>query len=105
LAARDAIAGEGQLAIRRGLRGKKILLSASVTPNTNGGPAKAGRYLNGASALWPGISQTLGTFSAVRYSRNGAPDAAALDAALAEGQDLIRRLRRMRSCPSTRAAS
>ena len=123
LAARDAIAGEGQLAIRRGLRGKKILLSASVTPNTNGGPAKAGRYLNGASALWPGISQTLGTFSAVRYSRpstlrepqgrpepsrgttgsgrpepaegrNGAPDAAALDAALAEGQDLIRRLRR-----------
>ena len=100
LAARDATAGEGQVAIRRGLRGKKILLSASVTPNTSNrlrqgfGGQDGERHRNGASALWPGISQTLATFSAVRYSRNGTPDSTALDAALAEGQDLIRRLRR-----------
>lgn len=89
-AARDATAGEGQVAIRRGFRGKQIMLSAAITPQEaqrNGGQS-------GVTALWEGISQTLATFSAVRYSRNGTPDGTALDAALAEGQDLIRRLRR-----------
>jgi hypothetical protein len=89
-AARDAAAGEGQIAIRRGFRGKKIMLSASVTPHT---VQRNGRRSGGAG-LWEGISQTLATFSAVRYSRNGTPDGPALDAALAEGQDLVRRLRR-----------
>ena len=99
LAERDATAGEGQIAIRRGFRGKKTMLSASVTPHTvqrNGS--------RGAAGLWEGISQTLATFSAVRYSRNGTPDGAALDAALAEGQDLIRRLRRYQLTRFGRAA-
>jgi hypothetical protein len=89
-ASRDATASEGQVAIRRGFRGKQIMLSAAITPHS---VQRNGRR-SGATGLWEGISQTLATFSAVRYSRNGAPDATALDTALAEGQDLIRRLRR-----------
>ena len=84
---RDVKATEGQIAIARGLRGRKIMVSAAVTPGT--------AVRNGsATLLWDGISQTLAIFSAERYSRNGAPDGTALDAALAEGQDLVRRLRR-----------
>jgi hypothetical protein len=90
LAERDAAAGEGQIAIRRGFRGRKIMLSASVTPHT----VQPNGSRSGAAGLWEAISQTLATFSALRYSRNGTPDGTALDAALAEGQDLIRRLRR-----------
>ena len=56
-----------------------------MTPGTAG--------LNGpGSSLWEGISQTLAIFTAVRYSRNGGADGTALDATLAEGQDLIKRL-------------
>jgi hypothetical protein len=85
---RGTAATEGQIAVRRGLRGKKIVLSSAVTagtPNENGATASR-------SAIWDGISQTLGAFTAVRYSRNGTPDGTALDAALAEGQDLVRQL-------------
>jgi hypothetical protein len=88
-AARDSTAGEGQIAIRRGFRGKKIMLSAAVTPHT----VQRKGHRNGATGLWEGIRETLATFSVVRYSRNGTPDGTALDAALAEGQDLIKRLR------------
>ena len=65
------------------------MLSAAVTPGT------VARHATPASSdLWDGIGHTLAIFSAVRYSRNGTPDGTALDAALAEGQDQVRRLRR-----------
>ena len=78
-------AGEGQLVVRRGLFGKRVVVSAAVTPGA------AGR--NRASSLWPGLSQAIAEFTTVRYGRNGSVDGVALDAALAEGQDLVKRLR------------
>jgi hypothetical protein len=81
--------GEGQILMRRGVRGRKVAVSAGVTP--------ASSSLNGISArdraLWDTISQPLGVFTSVRYSRNGKTDGTALDSALADGQDAIRRLR------------
>jgi hypothetical protein len=82
-AARATRAAEGQIAMRRGWRGRKIVLSSAVTAGSRNGAA---------SPMWDGISQTLGTFSSLRYSRTGAADAVALDTALAEGQDLVRQL-------------
>jgi hypothetical protein len=76
------------------------MISASVTPATVA--------LNGHSAStqesWRVLSQALRAFTAVRYSRpslgsdsaearNGGLDGTALDAALAEGKDAVRRLR------------
>ena len=89
---RDVAATEGQIVTRPGLdivRGKKTMISASITPQTGA--------LNGkstyASEAWRALSQTLGTFSAVRYSRDGAIDGTALDAALSDARDGVRRLR------------
>jgi hypothetical protein len=95
--ARGTTLGEGQIAVRRGLRGKKIALSAAVTSGTpSWSDAPASR-----TAIWEGISQTLAIFTAARYSRSatlhgadGTLDGTALDTALADGQDLVRRLRR-----------
>jgi len=84
---------EGQVAAAPGLgtlRGKKVVLSASVTPDMT--------PLNGSSAasaeLWRALSQPLAVFTAARYSRDGGIDSTALDAALSEGRDVVRRLRR-----------
>jgi hypothetical protein len=77
--------GEGQVALGRWLAGKKVMLSAAVTP---GGAPRNGK----ADALWDGVSQSLSVFSAVRYSRNGTPDGVALDSALADAQDVVKRL-------------
>jgi hypothetical protein len=88
---RGTALSEGQIAVAGLplLRGKKTVLSAAVTPDTNG--------LNGKSAsssgVWKSLSQALGVFSAARYSRNGKVDGVALDSALAEGQDAVKRLR------------
>ncbi|HTL02642.1 MAG TPA: hypothetical protein VL243_10455 [Vicinamibacterales bacterium] len=89
-AVRGTEAAEGQIATKRGWRGKTIVLSSAVTAATrNGAP----------SPMWEGISQSLGTFSALRYSRpstgsgQAGIDATALDAALAEAQDQVRKLR------------
>jgi hypothetical protein len=71
------------------LRGRRTMLSASVTPDTIA--------LNGKSASamesWRSLSQTLGVFTAVRYSRDGSVDGTALDTALSEARDAVRRLR------------
>jgi hypothetical protein len=112
--------GEGQIAAPAGLnalRGKATLLSAAVTPENavpNGhsrpstASAGAGRPepAEGRSAeLWRALSRSLGVFTAARYARpstdsasrasgrNGAIDGTALDAALAEGEDAVKRLR------------
>lgn len=71
------------------LRGKKILLSAAVTPDST---AVNGRGRSRSDA-WQPLSQSLRTFSAARYTRDNGVDGTALDAALAEGQDGLRRLR------------
>jgi len=89
------------------LRGKTTMLSAAVTPESV--------VVNGnarGSELWRSLSQSLGAFTAARYARpsaasggsragradashgrNGGIDGTALDAALAEGEDAIKRLR------------
>jgi hypothetical protein len=89
---RETPPSEGQVAAAPGLdilRGRRTVLSASVTPGTtalNGSPASA-------SESWRSLSQTLGVFSAVRYSRDSGIDGTALDTALADGRDAVRRLR------------
>jgi hypothetical protein len=84
---------EGQVVAAPGfsaLRGRKVVLSASVTPDST--------PLNGTSAsaaeLFRALSQPLAVFTAARYSRDGGIDNTALDAALSEGRDVVRRLRR-----------
>jgi hypothetical protein len=84
---------EGQVVAAPGfsaLRGRKVVLSASVTPDST--------PLNGASAsaaeLFRALSQPLAVFTAARYSRDGGIDTTTLDAALSEGRDVVRRVRR-----------
>jgi hypothetical protein len=89
---RDTPATEGQVDAGPGLatlRGKKTVLSASVTPESiasNGRGRSAGEG-------WQPLCESLRAFSAARYSRKDGVDGTTLDAALAEGQDAIRRLR------------
>lgn len=95
---RGAQPSEGQVPAVRGLpylrdlpyrKGRTMMLSAAVTPGTtalNGGSA-------GSLPVWEALRQPLGAFSAVRYSRNGDINGTALDAALAEGEHAVRRLR------------
>ncbi len=89
---RDVAATEGQVPAAPGLgmlRGRRVVLSASVTPDTP--------PLNGASpaasASWRALSEPLGIFSAVRYSRDGSVNGTALDAALSDARAAVRRLR------------
>jgi hypothetical protein len=89
---RDTPPSEGQVPVAPGLgvlRGRRTVLSASVTPDTTA--------LNGTSTSalesWRSLSQTLGVFTAARYSRGGSVDGTALDAALSDARDGVRRLR------------
>ena len=86
---RETTATEGQVIIGRGVRRKRMAISSGVTANTAGRNGTSAR----ARALWEGISQPLAIFTAARYSRNGQVDGTALDHALAEGQDVVKRLR------------
>jgi hypothetical protein len=88
---RDTSPSEGQVPALPGLgtlRGKTTMLSAAVTPDSalSNGNSRA-------SELWKSLSQSLGVFTTARYARNGTVDGAALDTALAEGEDAIKRLR------------
>ena len=89
---RDTPLSEGQVpappTLATLLRGRRTLLSAAVTPGT---AAPNGTSRGGE--LWPSLSQSLGVFTAARVARNGNLEGAALDAALAEGQDAVKRLR------------
>jgi hypothetical protein len=88
---RDTAPSEGQIAAPAGfgaLRGKATMLSAAVTPES-----EASNGNRRTSELWRAVSQSLGAFTAARYARNGTLDGTALDAALAEGEDAIKRLR------------
>ena len=99
---RDTLPSEGQVAAAPGLdtlRGRRTVLSASVTPDST---ALNGSFAS-ATELWRPLSQSLRTLSHARYSRSSTPatgsgsdsglDGTALDSALAEGQDAVRRLR------------
>jgi len=89
---RDVQPTEGQVPVAFGLRslkGRKMLLSSAVTPATVAGNGKAAA----SSPVWDSLSQTIGVFSSARYSRRGEVDGTALDVALADGQDAVRRLR------------
>ena len=96
---RDVVPGEGQVSASHGfrnLRGRKVMLSAATTPAT--------AVTNGATGAvphWQALSDALARFSAARYRRPTAAsagssdgDGAALDAALADAQDAVGRLRR-----------
>jgi hypothetical protein len=88
---RDTPPTEGQVVAAPGfgiLRGKKVVLSASVTPDTTA----VNGHSAAASELWRSLSQPLGVFTAVRYSRDGGVDGTALDAALSEGREAVKRL-------------
>jgi hypothetical protein len=87
--ARDATPSEGQVIVGRGLRRKKMAISSGVTSATASQNGTSPR----ARALWDAISQPLGIFTMARYSRNGKVDSTSLDHALAEGQDVLKRLR------------
>jgi hypothetical protein len=71
------------------LRGKKVVLSSSVTPDSTGLHGSG----TSASDAWRPLSESLRAFSAARYRRDNGLDGTALDAALADGHDAIRRLR------------
>jgi hypothetical protein len=89
---RDTPPSEGQVGAAPGLgslRGKRTMLSASVTPDTTARNSKP----SAASESWRSLSQTLGIFTAVRYSRDGGIDGTALDAALSDARDAVKRLR------------
>ena len=79
----DSAPAEGQILLRRGLGRKRFNVSGAATP-----AALA------ADPALAALSDALGRFSAVRYAKNGAIDAAALDNALAEAEDVVRRLQR-----------
>ena len=67
---RDTPPSEGQIAAAPGLgslRGRRTVLSASVTPDTTALNGKSAS----ASESWRSLSQPLGVFTAVRYSRDG----------------------------------
>ena len=89
---RRAVPSEGQVETGPGLdtiRGKKTMLSASVTPDST--------PLNGsgrsAADTWKPLSESLRVFSAARYNRDNGVDGVALDSALSEGQSAVKRLR------------
>jgi hypothetical protein len=103
---RDTPPTEGQVAAAPGLgslRGRRTVLSASITPDTTALNGKSAS----ASESWRSLSQTLRVFTAVRYSRpstgsgrpehvegrDGGVDGTALDAALSDARDAVRRLR------------
>jgi len=89
---RDMAPTEGQVAAAPGLwslRGKRTVLSASVTPDTTARNGKS----PAAADSWRSLSQPLGVFTAVRYSRDGGIDGTALDAALSDARDAVKKLR------------
>jgi hypothetical protein len=88
---------DGQLALRKGVfRPKRALISTSTTPDT------IARTLVSANGNRPGprveavlndLQESLVVFRAARYGRNGELDRAALDAALEQGTDALKKLR------------
>jgi hypothetical protein len=91
-----AVAEDGALVLTRGLvRRKRFRVSASLTGDAaapNGSLAARG----GSSMLAEDLRTVLATFTAARYGRTAAAPAA-LDRALGDAIDLVRRLRGTRA--------
>jgi len=88
---------DGQLALRKGVLGKRrSLVSNATTPGTiarsmaitNGRPRSAQ-----AEAMLKELEESLAVLSAARYSRNGMPDRSTLDSAMDRGIDVLKKLR------------
>jgi hypothetical protein len=89
--------GDGQLAVRKGrFRPKRALISTSTTSGTI---ARTLEDTNGrrpsprTELLLNELQESLNTFRAARYGRNGQLDTAALDAAFEHGTDALKKLR------------
>ena len=105
----NASAQDGQLAVRKGvLRTKRVLISAATTST-----AVAARLAHGNNAeMDPRVrisldqlGDSLRELAAVRYSRGGELNAAALDASLDSAIDALRRLWAMQQWPARTADS
>jgi hypothetical protein len=107
---RGAEAHEGQLAIRTGWLGRgRALVSAAVTPASLAALAAPAPGSTGPSgrtrASIDQLGASLSSLTAVAYGRGGAPDATELDAALASGVEVVRRLRFQSLWPMRAAAA
>ena len=98
---------EGQLALPRGmLRRKHALVSTPTTPRVIAKALDNGSQPGGrASAVLADIQNSLSVFSAARYGRNGHLDISALDKALDDGTNAIRRLRIREQWPARAAGA
>jgi hypothetical protein len=88
---------DGQLALRKGVfRPKRALISTSTTPVTIAktlADANGNRPSPRTEALLTDLQDSLVTFRAARYGRNGKLDTTALDAALENGTTALKKLR------------
>ena len=89
-------AQEGQLALRKGLlKPRRSLVSNATTPGTiaRAMGATNGRPMNARTeAILKDLEESLAVLSAARYGRDGRLDRSALDGALENGIDAIRKL-------------
>jgi hypothetical protein len=98
---RHASAREGQLAVRTGtLRRKRALVSTAMTPGAIAGALANGHALGARTqAILNDLHDSLRVLSTARYGRNGHLDTTALDTALDNSIDAMRRLRRAKMWP------
>jgi hypothetical protein len=91
----EASAREGQLAVYRGWpRRRRVLLSAGTTSRTITGAMDNGHKPSAQTrASLESISEALGVLSSSGYGRQLKDDSSALDAALADGTQAVRRIR------------
>jgi hypothetical protein len=88
---------DGQVLVRSGvIRRRRVIVSGAAGAETVvrslGAPSSNGRPPARTSAELDAIADSLRVFSAARYGRNGTLDTTALEAALANAEDAIRKL-------------
>ena len=98
---------DGQVAVRKGrFRPKRALISTSATSGTIARALESenGRRPNARTAvLLNELQESLVTFRTARYGRNGQLDASALDAALEQGTEALKKLRAANRWPARTA--
>ena len=103
LASAGAVPREGQIALRRGLLGRRrSLVSTATTPGTI---ARSLASTNGhapnarTEAMLKEFGESLAVLSRARYGRDGKLDGSALDAAFESGVSALRKLRTAKMWP------